>query len=1761
MVPVSYNAGVAFLQVVPSFVNVRRQLERDARQMAQAFHRAFEDALPESFRDGLRQAQEHVDRESERMGDTVREHVGDGVRDGVRDGTRDADRDADDSGERVGRRFAGAFDRAVRTRTNAALGALGENVNLDEPHRQLDRQLNFVRDSIREINRMDFGPNFDEDEFRSWSNLVNGELRRLEEHADSGSQDFFNIRDARRQFDALDEVVRDARRRGEEAGGRFSGAFGRTARRRIDAAFDSLPELPLRFSPTEAEDGLNRIRTRISELRDLRIGVDIDDAGFVRRMRAIREDLDDFLRGDNLTVRLRGDAEAARNSFRDFFDRDFPDLAERSSNRVGGVFERTFRQRVTSALSALPEATIELNTDDAQRQLGFLRAQLTALRDETVNVDVDSAEAITQLRILQTQFATLALTSPNIQVRTDSAQAARELGQILALTRIVDDADVVVNVDVDSAAARMRKFGQSIDPPIHRLGVLISLGLTLGTSLVPAVAGLVPVLAATATAAAGAALGVGVLALALSGVFGAVKALDKYQDDAKKSAKSLSGAQNAVANSLTGVRSAERSLATTRENVAEQTRTAARNVVSAQKAVQDAVRDRQRAEQDLVDAIKEANRADEDRRLSIRGNALSQRQANLDIAEAKRELDKVLANPRASEAEREQAKITYEQKALQLDELTVAGRRLAEEQAKFNKEGAAGTEGVKNAQERLRTATEKVADSQDKLAEAIRDQQKAQVQGARQIEAATEAVAQAQRGLEQATVSAGVAGGEALDNLRESMAQLSPAGQKFAQFLFGLKDEFLTLRAAAERGLLPGLQAGITLLIQDVPRLASFIEKLGTGIGNIFFEVVKGFKHPEWQRFFAFLGETSFPAVNGIVSFLFTFARGIASLIETLSVFNAGIGEGLLRFAGRFADWAAQLRHSNGFQEFVEYVSRTGPKVLELLGGMLRFIERFLIAAAPVGEFVVDVFGAIFRVLNAIPLPILQGLVILMSLFALRIIALKAAVIGINVVIAPLYTFFERASAAITRMGTAAVNTGRSLATMSTLMTTAGGRATVMATAIGGAGAAASTAGVAMGRFMSFLGGPWGIAIGLAITAFTLFSDSEEDLKTQSDQLKPGLENLAAAFRQTGTDASETVQQIVSQDKALQALLIRTKEFGLATEDVVKAVEGDAEASRKLLGEYDARLSRLKQLAYEYDQAAALDADRVELEEILRQAGVANREELERLIGTQQSERKAVAESSAEKAKAAEASRIAADAARALRDEQLLLDVGTQHLTAAQQEARTAYLEASAKAHALADLIKVMGDNSSTAADRANALKTAIDAYTSTQIAAIEADERAIEAQLRIASSAKEAGYEYDLTKAKSDEHTEAILRSRNALEDALQATRAKTLADIEAGVPVEEAIRRGEERIQQILNEIPETARNSAEVQKLADAYGRVPKDVQTAVKIQGAEDVYKQLKELKIAQIALDRNISVHDARIVADDPNNRALFRAQGGYIWGPGTETSDSIPAMLSRGEYVTRARAVRYYGADFLKAVNDMSFPREHLSYFANGGLVQPETWIFPIDAKKSVRVPSREEVLGKVAVVDTGGWPSSPAAQRGDSGVWRKVVALINSTGPISGSFGNSYRPGDPLWHGSGRAVDWMGFNQDALATFLAGKRPLELIHRTAQRDYAYTRGVDKGSFRNQLMEEHRNHIHIAFDQGGWLQPGYTNVYNGLGAPEAVLTPTQSKALVAMASNGTTANGPRVVNNFEFADSRLDASRLRAINDAEMAYARTGRAR
>lgn len=68
------------------------------------------------------------------------------------------------------------------------------------------------------------------------------------------------------------------------------------------------------------------------------------------------------------------------------------------------------------------------------------------------------------------------------------------------------------------------------------------------------------------------------------------------------------------------------------------------------------------------------------------------------------------------------------------------------------------------------------------------------------------------------------------------------------------------------------------------------------------------------------------------------------------------------------------------------------------------------------------------------------------------------------------------------------------------------------------------------------------------------------------------------------------------------------------------------------------------------------------------------------------------------------------------------------------------------------------------------------------------------------------------------------------------------------------------------------------------------------------------------------------------------------AGGGLVTGPGSATSDSIPARLSDGEFVVRAAAVRAVGLDTLASINRgfkiPSIAGVGIPRFAEGGLVQ-----------------------------------------------------------------------------------------------------------------------------------------------------------------------------------------------------------------------------
>lgn len=158
-----------------------------------------------------------------------------------------------------------------------------------------------------------------------------------------------------------------------------------------------------------------------------------------------------------------------------------------------------------------------------------------------------------------------------------------------------------------------------------------------------------------------------------------------------------------------------------------------------------------------------------------------------------------------------------------------------------------------------------------------------------------------------------------------------------------------------------------------------------------------------------------------------------------------------------------------------------------------------------------------------------------------------------------------------------------------------------------------------------------------------------------------------------------------------------------------------------------------------------------------------------------------------------------------------------------------------------------------------------------------------------------------------------------------------------------------------------------------------------------------------------------------------------------------------------------------------------------------------------------------------------GPWPRSAESVHGhDSGIWRKIINLVppGLDSHLYGTLYNNRRTdnGTWSWHASGRAVDFMGFNQDKLARFFEARQPsvLELIHRTDSGDYGIQRGHDHNMGHEYGL--HKNHLHVAmahggevrqrtYDTGGVLPPGYTMAFNGTGRNEQVHTPAQTRQL------------------------------------------------
>ncbi|MFF7561965.1 hypothetical protein ACFZB4_18580 [Streptomyces pseudovenezuelae] len=209
--------------------------------------------------------------------------------------------------------------------------------------------------------------------------------------------------------------------------------------------------------------------------------------------------------------------------------------AARQGSSVGAALGGGIQNELRGLLAHLPDIPIDANSDDVDRDLARVRAQLDELSNQRIGIDIPIDQALRQINELTPHLQRLGEMHPDINVQVSARGTARQLDEILAAARRVDDVDPEIHVDVDEDRPnRLRGLLGRISSAGRDAGLSVAAGFAKASAsvgaAVPVVAGVVGTLANVAPAAGLAATGIiaaGTASVALkvgmSGVGDAVK--------------------------------------------------------------------------------------------------------------------------------------------------------------------------------------------------------------------------------------------------------------------------------------------------------------------------------------------------------------------------------------------------------------------------------------------------------------------------------------------------------------------------------------------------------------------------------------------------------------------------------------------------------------------------------------------------------------------------------------------------------------------------------------------------------------------------------------------------------------------------------------------------------------------------------------------------------------------------------------------------------------------------------------------------------------------------------------------------------------------------------------------------------------------------------------------------------------------------------------------------------------------------------------
>lgn len=549
------------------------------------------------------------------------------------------------------------------------------------------------------------------------------------------------------------------------------------------------------------------------------------------------------------------------------------------------------------------------------------------------------------------------------------------------------------------------KFGAIAGGATEAAAGLASLGAG-AIGLVAALAPLVGVLGALPTALAGIGQGFAVFKLATGGIKEAVTAMGAEHAKAGVSAQTQADAEVAAAERVksakeTYVSALERAqqveedgprrLAAARDQLAvalqrqqDVATTGNRRVETTERSLAEALVIEQKAQEDLTHARQTAARQLDDLREKVENQGITEAQAVLRLDEARKQ---AAVGQRAPGQSRDPAQRLLDQRAAtlavksaeeELERVRLQGLRDAEDLAAANAKGVEGSDAVvaaktaenkaqqtivdterqlrelrvTNAREAV-TAAHDVAKAQQTVADTQRDNARAQRDAAVAVVRAADGITAALRAQEKA----GRDSGSAASAAKVAFDKLTPAAQRFATFLYGLKPQFEALKGAVAESFLPGVQAGIEKMLGLAPVITESLVESGHAFADFFTRLGAQVSTSSFKTDLRDILRDSTGFMTDLGTATLDVLHGLTDIAHEAQPLILGLGGLAKEWAQHFRDWAAEGRRSGNLRDFFRETYETVKLVTRVIGDLWTWFGRLLTAAKPLGDELLRMFA------------------------------------------------------------------------------------------------------------------------------------------------------------------------------------------------------------------------------------------------------------------------------------------------------------------------------------------------------------------------------------------------------------------------------------------------------------------------------------------------------------------------------------------------------------------------------------------------------------------------------------------------------------------------------------------------------------------------------------------------------------------------------------------------------------------------------------